>query len=307
MKKVKKLYSLIAIAMIAVTLSGCVRVNSDGTPKEGFIYNYLALPAEHILDFIAKFVGGYGWALIVLTVIVRLILLPIMVNQMTKSTKMQEKMNLIRPQMKEIQKRQQNAKTQEERMQIQQDMMALYRDNDVNMMGGIGCLPLLIQTPVFIALYNAIRFSPEVSHTIFMGIRLGDKNITLAILSLIAYLIQGFLMTKGMPEEQKKQMKFMILLNPIVILIATLQSPAGLGIYFFIGGIFICIQTLIINMYRPKIRREILEQAKKNPPKKVVKEVHESDKNNESPEIEKSEDNKNKNRQRNSGKQNRND
>ncbi len=80
-----------AIAVMTITLSGCVRVNNDGTPKEGFVYNYLALPAEHILDFIAKFVGGYGWALIVLTVIVRMILLPVMINQMTKSTKMQEK------------------------------------------------------------------------------------------------------------------------------------------------------------------------------------------------------------------------
>lgn len=301
MKRIKKLYLLMSIAVMTITLSGCVRVNNDGTPKEGFVYNYLALPAEHILDFIAKFVGGYGWALIVLTVIVRMILLPVMINQMTKSTKMQEKMNLIRPQMKNIQKRQQSAKTQEEKMQIQQEMMALYRDNDVNMMGGIGCLPLLIQTPVFIALYNAIRFSPEVSHTVFMGIRLGDKNFVLVILSVITYLLQGYLMTLGVPEEQKKQMKFMILLNPIVILIATLQSPAGLGIYFFIGGIFICIQTLIINMYRPKIRREVIEQAKKNPTK-VVTEVKEEIK--ETPkEINKTDINQN--RKRNYGKQNK--
>lgn len=261
MKNLKK-YSVISfVGLAALTLTGCVRQDGSGKPY-GLTYEYLALPAQHILDFMAKFVGGYGWAIILLTIIVRMILLPAMISQMKKSTMMQEKMSFVRPQMKKIQERQRNAKTKEEQMQIQQEMMQLYRNNNISMTGGIGCLPLIIQMPIYIALYNGIRFSPEVSHTMFLGIKLGDKSLILVALSFVAYIIQGYLMTLGLPEDQKKQMKMMSYITPVMIALITFSAPAGLGFYFFVSGIFACIQTLIINLYRPKIKKEVAAQAK---------------------------------------------
>lgn len=219
------------------------------------------------MEWIAQFVGSYGWAIIVLTVVVRLFLLPIMVRQMKASTIQQEKMQLIRPQMAELQKRTKAAKTPEEQTAASQAMMALYKQNGISMTGGIGCLPLLIQMPIFTALYAAIRYSPELSHTVFMGIRLGQSSWLLAVLSFLSYLLQGYIAMLGTPAAQKKQMGAMMLMSPIMILVFTLTAPAGLGIYFFIGGLFACVQTLIINMYRPRIRKNI---AKENEGKKVV-------------------------------------
>ena len=69
----------------------------------------------------------------------------------------------------------------------------------------------------------------------------------------------------GMPEDQKKQMRMTLLLSPVMILFFTMSSPAGLGLYFFVGGLFACLQTLIINFYRPRIRREIKEKMKDQP------------------------------------------
>ncbi len=103
------------------------------------------------MEAIAQVVGSYGWAIIALTVIVRMFLLPIMIRQLKASTIQQEKMQLIRPQMAEIQKRQKAAKTQEEQAAVSQAMMALYKKNGISMTGGIGCLPLLIQMPIFSA------------------------------------------------------------------------------------------------------------------------------------------------------------
>ena len=74
----------------------------------------------------------------------------------------------------------------------------------------------------------------------------------------------------GMPKEQRKQMQMMMFMSPAMITVMTFVSPAGLGLYFFVGGVFACIQTLIINAMRPKIKQQIAEELKKTPPKKVV-------------------------------------
>ncbi|MDH5108202.1 membrane protein insertase YidC [Lentilactobacillus kefiri] len=266
MKKIKHITTLGLLSGMALLLSGCVRTTKSGKPY-GAVYDYLAKPAQGIMEWIAQFVGSYGWAIIVLTVIVRMVLLPIMVRQMKASTIQQEKMQLIRPQMAELQKRQKAASTPEEQTAASQAMMALYKQNGISMTGGIGCLPLIIQMPIFTALYAAIRYSPELSHTVFMGIRLGQSSWILAVLSFASYLLQGYIAMLGTPAAQKKQMGAMMLMSPIMILVFTLSAPAGLGIYFFIGGLFACVQTLIINMYRPRIRKNI---AKENEGRKKV-------------------------------------
>lgn len=309
MKKLKRFSALSLIGVMALVLSGCVRVDSNGKPY-GLTYEYLALPGQHILDFIAKFFGGYGWAIIILTIIVRMILLPAMISQTKKSTIMQEKMSFIKPKMQEIQERQKNASSKEEQMKIQQEMMQLYKDNNISMAGGIGCLPLIIQMPIYLALYNGIRFSPEVSHTMFLGVKLGDKSLILVVLSFLAYVLQGYLMTLGFPEDQKKQMKMMAYFTPIMIVLVTFSAPAGLGIYFFISGLFACLQTLIINMYRPKIRAEVAAQAAaqaQSDEKVILHDVEEEDSSEEHEQIKTVEEHDNHEdlRKRNSGKQNR--
>ncbi len=90
----------------------------------------------------------------------------------------------------------------------------------------------------------------------------------------------------------------------------TLFSPAGLGLYFFIGGIFACIQVVLINLMRPKIRAEIQAELRKNPPKKIVQEEVQKASSNlkqQKAEIEKVTKEKiaNRNRKRNAGKQHR--
>ena len=64
-------------------------------------------------------------------------------------------------------------------------------------------------------------------------------------------------------------MRSMMIVSPLMILFFTFSSPGGLGLYFAVGGVFACIQTLAINLYRPKIKARIQEEMKKNPPKIV--------------------------------------
>lgn len=267
MKSKKPIQLGLALSALLLLLSGCVQRTKSGKPY-GLVYDYLAVPGQHVMEWLANLLGhSYGWAIIVVTVVVRMVLLPVMVKQLRNSTVQQEKMAAIKPHLTEIQKRQKAATTQEEQAAAGQQMMQLYRENGISMTGGIGCLPLLIQMPIFAALYAAIQYSPELASSSFMGIPLGKSSILLAILSFLSYLLQGYLSMIGMPAEQRKQMRITMVISPVMILFFTISTPAGLGLYFFIGGIFACIQTLIINMYRPRIRREIEAEMKKNPPK----------------------------------------
>jgi len=275
--KNKKISLIAIVTTLAITLSGCVRQDKNGDPY-GMTYQYLAKPTQHLMEWIANFIGGnysYGWAIIIITFIVRMVLLPVMISQMRKSTIQQEKMGMVGPQMRDIQERQKNAKTPEEKAAISQEMMALYKDNGISMTGGIGCLPMLIQLPVFAALYAAIRYS-HLSNAMFFGIKLGSPSIILAVLSFAIYLFQGYLSLIGIPEAQKKQMRMMMFVSPVMLGYMAMISSAGLGLYFFIGGIFAVIQTVLINLYRPKIKREIEAELKKNPPRKVIKPIIEA-------------------------------
>ncbi|MEL1237617.1 membrane protein insertase YidC [Liquorilactobacillus nagelii] len=272
MKKIKRLTVLPFFLSVAILLSGCVQRTKSGKPY-GFIYDNLAVPTQHIMLWLSSHLGNsLGWAIIVLTFIVRLVLMPVMLQQSKKATIQQEKMSSLQPQMREIQKRQKAAKSKEEQAAVSQDMMKLYRENGVSLTGGIGCLPILIQMPIFAALYAAIQYSPELSSSYFMGINLGQKSYILAGLTFLIYLLQGYLSTLGIPKEQKKQMQSMMFMSPIMLGFMTIVAPAGLGLYFFIGGIFACIQVVLINFMRPKIRAEIQAELKKNPPKKIIHE-----------------------------------
>ncbi len=300
--KNKKLLTIAAIMASAMLfLSGCVQHTASGKPY-GFVYDNLAVPTQHVLVWLSQILGNsLGWAIIVITFIVRLVLMPIMIKQSKNATVQQEKIAHIKPLMEDITKRQKEATSDAERMAINQEMMQLYRDNNISMTGGIGCLPLLIQMPIFAALYAAIQYSPELSRSYFYGINLGQRSFTLVALSVVVYALQGWLSTLGVPEAQRAQMRQMMIISPLMITFMTYISPAGLGLYFFVGGIFACIQTLIINYMRPRIRKEVLAELKKNPvkqPKKVVTEAKETT-------IESSPTSATSKKKRNAGKQNR--
>ncbi|MCM0598769.1 membrane protein insertase YidC [Periweissella fabalis] len=282
MKKKQKLGMIAIIAMMLVFLSGCVRVkniNHEEIPY-GFVWNYLGHPLEQLMNMIAGFFGGVhapnavGFAIMILTIIVRLVLLPMMVSQQHKATIQQEKMGMLRPQLEKLQDLAKNAETPEQRTAASAATMQVYRENNVSLTGGIGCLPLVIQLPIFSGLYAAIRYSPSLSDSSFFGIALKHSSPILAILAFVVYLAQGYLMILGVPEEQKKMMRTTMLLSPVMILIFSWSTSAGLGLYFFVGGLFAVIQTLIINILRPRIQAHVAENfVVKNVADDIIKNI----------------------------------
>lgn len=272
MKLKKKLLLSAEMMALLVVLTGCMQYDENKNPT-GFIYDYLVVPTGNLIVMLAELLNGnYGLAIIAITIIVRLAIMPLNFSQIKKTMVQQEKMKYIKPELEDIQFRQKNAATPEEKAAISQEMMALYKENNISMTGGVGCLPILIQMPIFTAMYQAVNLTPEISQSTFLGINLGVSSPLLAILAGVAYVIQGYVSTIGMPQETKSQMKSMMLMNPIMILMFSWSSPAGLALYWLAGGIFAAAQTALQNhMIKPKIQKQVEEEMKDRPVKKNVK------------------------------------
>ena len=224
--------------------------------------DFLEGPLTSFMHMSEDWIGGtnaVGWSIVILTFVVRLILLPMMIHQQRGATIQQEKMRLLQPQMSKIQEAQKTAQTQEEKMLASQAMMAVYRENGVSMLGGMNFATLIIQWPVFMGLYAAIKNSHEIAHATFFGINLGSQSPVLAIATAVAYGVQAYLSLIGIPAEQKKQMQSMMLMMPIMMLIMTWVTNGGIALYFFVGALVIIIQTLIIIVWRPKLRAQVAE------------------------------------------------
>lgn len=272
MKRLKRWMMTSSLFGLLIFLSGCVKTDKTGNPTgDGFVYNFLVKPMSNMITFLAEDWGlGFGLAIILLTVVVRLIIMPLGLSQMKKSMIQQEKMTSVKPYTDEINKRMKAATSNEEKMQAQTELQQLYKDNNINLMGGMGCLPLLLQMPIFTALFFAAKFTPGINETVFMGINLGKPSMLLVALAGISYFAQSYISMIGMNEEQKKQMKMMSYMSPIMIIMFSISAPAGVTLYWVIGGIFSCIQSLITNLYhKPKIKAELAEQLEKNPIKVV--------------------------------------
>lgn len=259
---------------LVLFLSGCMRIDPEtGTPSGGFsqfLFDYLVLPTQQFIEILADFTGSYGLAIIAITIIVRILILPLSIKQQRSTLEQQAKMATVKPVTDEIQAEMKETEDAQEKQALQAEMMEIYKENNVNMLGGLsGCLPLLIQLPVFTAMFQAIRMSESIQSASWLGINLGERSIFLAILTGIVYFIQTKVMQAGMPEETRKQSSTMMLMNPVMILMFSITGPAGLTLYWFAGGFVAIGQSLITNLYyKPKLEKEM---EKKHGGKPVIK------------------------------------
>lgn len=277
----------------------------------GIVYRVLVHPMGQAITYLVEnFNWSYGWAVIAMTVIVRIIILPLGISQSKKTMIQSEKMQALKPQVEAAQQKLKAATTREEQMAAQAEMQQVYRENGLSMTGGIGCLPLLIQMPIFSALYFTARYTEGIRESSFYGIDLGSPSMVLVVIAGVAYLLQGYISTIGIPEEQKKTMRTMLIVSPAMIVFMSISAPAGVTLYWVVGGVFSCLQTFITNvMMKPRLKAQVAEELKQNPPKQVVtprKDVTESAKpanNKQATKQIKQPKNSTNNKGRNAGKQ----
>lgn len=244
-----KKYSLIGVILVLVLLlAGCSGIDepitkaSTGWFNKYFVYNFSQL----IKGLASLLNGSFGFSIIIVTLIIRLAIMPFMLKQTRGNLEMQDKMKFIKPEMNAIQKQYKGKKDRESQAQMQKEMMTLYQKHDFNPLASVtGCLPMIIQMPILIAFYHAIRRTPEIATHNFLWFNLGSVDLILAAIAVTIYFIQSRVSLIGLDEAQRKQMKIMTIISPIMIGVISFNAPAALPLYWAVGGLFTILQTLI--------------------------------------------------------------
>jgi len=215
----------------------------------------LLSPIQNVLEMIIvwlhqNIVSNYGIVIILLTIIVRLILTPLTITQTRSMARMQK----IQPQLKELQK-----KYKDDKQKLQQETMAFYKQNNVNPLAG--CLPLILQMPVFFALFQALRNPTEkvtdvVKDFDFLWLNLNERDPYYILVILMVATM--FLSTK-LSTTDPKQSKFMYLL-PVVFGFISWQFPAGILVYWVTTNVWSIGQQWIVNKI---VKRDVGKGGKK--------------------------------------------
>ena len=270
MKSIKRIaLSIMGVAMLLV-LTGCVQVDKATGQPTGFIWNTIGAPMAEAIKYFATDKGlGFGVAIIIVTIIVRLIILPLGIYQSWKATLHSEKMNALKHVLEPHQTRLKEATTQEEKLEAQQALFAAQKEHGISMFGGVGCFPLLIQMPFFSAIYFAAQHTEGVAEASFLGIALGSPSWILIACAGVLYYVQSLLSLHGVEDEtQREQLKKMIYMSPMMIVMFSIFSPASVTLYWVVGGFMMILQQFIVNyIIRPKLRKKVREEYAKNPPK----------------------------------------
>ncbi|OCA90786.1 OxaA precursor [Bacillus sp. FJAT-27225] len=242
MKGKSKLLLLITIILVTISgLAGC----STGSDDTGFFTTYFVNPFTAAIHFLGElFAGNYGLAIIVVTLLIRLALMPLMLKQYKNQLEMKGKMEKMKPEIDELQRKIKAEKDSAKQKELQMQMMGIYQKHGVNPMS-MGCLPILIQMPILTGFYYAIRNSPEIASHDFLWLSLGSPDIAITALAGIVYYLQFKVSQSTMTAEQQKQMKVMGLMSPIMIVMFSMNAPAALPLYWAVGGTFLIIQSWI--------------------------------------------------------------
>ncbi len=198
-------------------------------------FHPLAKPLMVVLKFFYGFIGNYGFSIILLTVCIKLIFWPLT----QKSYKSMKGMQKLQPEMKKMRE-----KYGSDKQRLNQEMMKFYKENKVNPMGG--CLPMLIQIPVFFALYRVLLGSIELRHAPFM---LWITDLSAKDPYYITPLIMGvtmFLQQKMTPTNMDPTQEKIMLIMPVVFTFMFLNFPAGLVVYWLVNNVLTIFQQYLI-------------------------------------------------------------
>ncbi|OXM14510.1 YidC/Oxa1 family membrane protein insertase [Paenibacillus herberti] len=242
--KRKWLVMLSLISLVAL-LSGCMpdpskattteQLKANGNWWEANVVYYFSYALD---EFASWFNGQYGLAILLMVIIVRTLILPLTLKQYRSSKAMQA----IQPELAELRK-----KFADNPQKQQEETMKLFQQNKVNPIAG--CLPLLIQMPIFIALYNSIYYNGAIKTHEFLWLQLGepDQWRILAIIAAITTYVQTKMMQKSQPANpQMQMMNTIMLVFPVLILVMAWNLPSALPLYWVYTNIYTIIQNYFL-------------------------------------------------------------
>ncbi|ASY61548.1 Inner membrane protein translocase component YidC, long form [Sinorhizobium sojae CCBAU 05684] len=242
--------------------------NFDKLIDWGWFY-FITKPMFKMMDFFFRLFGNFGIAILITTIVVKLIFFPLANKQYASMANMKK----VQPKMEELKK-----KFGDDRMGLQQAMMQLYKDEKINPLAG--CWPILIQIPVFFALYKVIYVTIEMRHAPFFGwiqdLSAPDPTTIFNLFGLLPYDLPAFLHLGVWPILMGITMFLQMRMNPtppdptqamlftwmpVVFTFMLASFPAGLVIYWAWNNLLSIIQQSII-MKRQGVRIELFDNVK---------------------------------------------
>jgi YidC/Oxa1 family membrane protein insertase len=211
-------------------------------------FDFLAKPMLYVLKWFYKYTHNYGVAIILITVIIKIIFWPLT----HKSYKSMQGMKKIQPKLNALRE-----KYKDDREKLNQELMGLYRTHKVNPMGG--CLPMVLQIPVFFALYRMLYSSVDLLHQPFMlwmnDLTAPDRlNVGFPIPYLgglpVMTLLMGasmFIQQKMTPSTGDPRQEKMMLMMPVVFTVMFVNFPSGLVLYWLVNNVLSIAQQYLIN------------------------------------------------------------
>ncbi len=223
-------------------------------------FGFIAVPMFWALKYLHGYVANYGWAIILLTIAIRLLLFPFMHKTQVNMKRMQDKMKKIQPKMKALRERyrklEQKArekrdigKRQKLRQQMNEEMMGLYKQEGVNPMGQMGgCLMLLLQMPIFFGFYKVLTIAIELRKAPFIlwidDLSIMDPWRITPIVMGGTMLVQQLMTSSAIPDPTQRRMMYMM---PIVFTFFMLNMPSGLVLYWLVNNLLAIGQQYLVN------------------------------------------------------------
>lgn len=200
-------------------------------------FTFIAKPLFSLLSYLHSVFGNWGWAIVGMTIIVRLVLFPLTFKGMVSMNKLKE----LAPKVKELQK-----KYGDDKQKLNMHMMELYKKHGANPMGG--CLPILLQIPVFFAVYRVLQNAIELKGAAWIlwihDLAVMDPFFILPVLmGITMFFHQKLTPTSFTDPMQEKIMKFL----PLIFTFFFVTFPAGLTLYWFTNNLASIVQQLYVN------------------------------------------------------------
>ena len=198
-----------------------------------YLYNLLQKFFAFLLNTTDKYVGNFGVSIIIVTILIKIALLPLTLKQ----DKSMKEMKKLQPELEKIKQKYANDK-----QMLNIKTMDLYREHKVNPLGG--CLPILVQLPILIALFGVLRNGIIPPDSSFLWLKLSDKD-PFYILPVLNGAV-SFLQQKLMGTSDNPQMKNMMFIFPILMIYISYRMPSGLQLYWLTSSILAVVQQYFI-------------------------------------------------------------
>jgi YidC/Oxa1 family membrane protein insertase len=223
-------------------------------------FGVIALPLFYAMKFLKTYTGNYGWAIVILTIVIRLLFFPFMHRGQLKMRRMQDKMKKLQPKIKVMRERYRKLERKEVergrpqarmelRRRMNEEMMAMYRQEDINPFGSMsGCLPLLLQIPILYAFYQILSKAIELRKAPFLlwitDLSQKDPYYVTPIIMGATMLIQQVMTSSSIPDPTQRRIMYVM---PIMFTYLFVNFPSGLVLYWLVNNLLGIAQQYLVN------------------------------------------------------------